>query len=96
MERVWRVNVMGIFHCLQHELRQMEAQRRGAIVNVSSLAGLTGVEGTPAYTAAKHAVVGLTRAAALQYGPLGIRVNVICPSGIKTEMYRIQGVDNDA
>jgi len=96
MERVWRVNVMGVFHCLQHELRHMELQRAGAIVNVSSLAGLTGVEGKPAYTAAKHAVVGLTRAAALQYGPAGVRVNAICPSGIKTEMYRIQGLDDDA
>jgi len=88
--------VMGVFHCMQHELRQMERQRGGAIANVSSTAGLTGVEGKPAYTAAKHAVVGLTRAAALQYGPAGVRVNAICPSGIRTAMYRIQGLDDDA
>ncbi len=96
MERVWRINVMGVFHCMQHELRHMEARRAGAIVNVSSLAGLTGVLGKPAYTSAKHAVIGLTRAAALQYGPAGVRVNAVCPSGIKTEMYRIQGLDDDA
>ncbi len=96
MERVWRVNVMGAFHCMRHELEMMMGQGRGAIVNISSLAGLVGVLGKPAYTASKHALIGLTRAAAIQYGPSGIRVNAVCPSAIRTDMLEIQGLDEAA
>jgi len=95
MDRVFSINVMGVFNCMRRELRWMERQGRGAIVNIASLAGLVGVGGKPAYTAAKHAVVGLTRAAAIQFGPAGVRVNAVCPSAIRTEMLRIQGVDDE-
>ncbi|MBB4632682.1 NAD(P)-dependent dehydrogenase (short-subunit alcohol dehydrogenase family) [Sphingosinicella soli] len=96
MDRVWRVNVMGAFHCMRRALPVMEARRRGAVVNVASTAGLTGVRGKPAYTAAKHALVGLTRVAAIQYGPAGVRVNALCPSAIRTDMLAIQGIDEAA
>ncbi len=95
MERVIRINLMGVFHCLRRELRWMEQQQGGAIVNVASLAGLIGVAGKPAYTASKHALVGLTRAAAIQFGPAGVRVNAVCPSAIRTEMFRIQGISDE-
>jgi NAD(P)-dependent dehydrogenase (short-subunit alcohol dehydrogenase family) len=92
MRCVWEINVMGVFHCMQHELRLMRAQGRGAIVNISSVAGVTGAGGKPAYTAAKHAVIGLTKAAAVQFGPESIRVNAICPSVTRTRMYDVQDI----
>ena len=69
-ERVFRTNAGGVFRSMRAELRQMVAQERGgAIVNVGSIAGLTGLAGNPAYVASKHAVTGLTRNAAVDYAP---------------------------
>lgn len=87
-DRMIEVNLKGVLFGMQPQLRQMLAQRGGAIVNVASKAGIGGAPKLGAYAAAKHAVVGLTRTAALEYGRRGIRVNAVCPSYIHTEMVR--------
>ena len=85
-DRVVDVDLRGVFLCMKHEIDRMVAQGGGSIVNVASLAGLIGVANKPCYTASKHAVVGLTRAAALQYGRSGVRVNAVCPAAVDTPM----------
>jgi len=87
-ERVLAVNVTGVFLGIQHAMPALRARGGGAIVNTSSVAGLTGDPNVCAYVASKHAVVGLTRAAALSGGPDGIRVNAICPAMVETRMMR--------
>ena len=89
---VMAVNLDGVFHCLQAELRQMARQGSGSIVNAASMLGIMGYTNLAAYNAAKHAVVGLTRTAALEYAPLGIRVNAVCPAFIETPMVMDRGV----
>jgi meso-butanediol dehydrogenase/(S,S)-butanediol dehydrogenase/diacetyl reductase len=87
MERNLRVNVGGSFNtCQVFAQRVTGAGRSGAIVNISSAAGIQGVPNRLPYTAAKHAVIGLTRGAALELGTKGVRVNAIAPGTIRTPM----------
>jgi NAD(P)-dependent dehydrogenase (short-subunit alcohol dehydrogenase family) len=85
-ERVLSVNLTGVWLCLKHEARVMLPQGGGAIVNTASLAGLIGFPMNVAYSASKHAVIGITRTAALEYAQSGIRVNAVCPAFIQTPM----------
>lgn len=84
--RVLDVNVMGVLHGMQAQLGVMKRQGRGAIVNVASAAAIIGWAGHSAYVASKHAVVGLTKTAALEYAAKGIRINAVCPAFIYTDL----------
>jgi NAD(P)-dependent dehydrogenase (short-subunit alcohol dehydrogenase family) len=87
-DRVIGVNLRGVWSCMQHELRQMERQGSGAIVNNASVGALTGNPGIGSYIASKHGVVGLTRTAALEYVKRGIRINAVHPGLIDTQIAR--------
>ena len=86
-DRTMNVNVKGVWLSMKYEIAQMLKQGSGSIVNTSSGAGVVAVLTQPLYTASKHAVVGLTKAAALQYAKAGIRINVVAPAAIETDMF---------
>ncbi|MDS1140412.1 SDR family NAD(P)-dependent oxidoreductase [Pusillimonas sp. SM2304] len=92
----WRrtidINLFGIYYCLAAELKAFTAQGHGVAINMASVYGKRGVAGGSAYCASKHAVIGLTKSAALEYGKKGIRINALCPGFIETPLTR--GIDS--
>ena len=85
-DEVMGVNLKGVWLCMKYQIPAMIQSGGGAIVNVSSVAGLVGSQHSPAYAASKHGVVGLTKTAALQYAPNGVRVNCVCPAAVFSPM----------
>ena len=91
--QVININLSGVFYGMKAQIGQMLKNGGGAIVNIASILGAVGLANAPAYTAAKHGVVGLTQAAALEYGAQGVRVNAVGPGFIHTPM--ISGMESD-
>lgn len=85
-QNIFDVNVKGLWLCMKHQLKHMQQNGAGSIVNNASIAGLIGFPGLGLYSASKHAVLGLTKSAALENGALGIRVNAVSPALIETDM----------
>ncbi len=91
-QKVINVNLNGVFNCMRHELEQMAKQKEGVIINMSSILGKVGFSNSCHYVSAKHAVIGLTQTAALEYATEGIRVNAICPGFIDTPLLTKGGI----
>ncbi|MBC5784218.1 SDR family oxidoreductase [Ramlibacter sp. USB13] len=93
-ERVIGINLSGVFYCMKYQIPQMLKAGGGAIVNMASILGAVGFANAPAYVAAKHGVLGLTKTAAVEYGAQGVRINAVGPAFIHTPM--IAGLEQDA
>jgi NAD(P)-dependent dehydrogenase (short-subunit alcohol dehydrogenase family) len=93
-DQIMNVNVKGVWLCMKHEIPEMIRTGGGAIVNMSSGAGVIGFPQMPIYIASKHAVLGLTKSAALEYAKSGIRINAVAPGGVETDMLKRADEDN--
>lgn len=94
-DRIISTNLSGVFYSVRAELPYLIAAGGGAIVNMSSICGLVGQAGTAGYVAAKHAVVGLTKTVALEYGAQGIRCNAVCPTYVRTPLTMAELKDDE-
>lgn len=93
--KVISIDLTGVFNCMKHELTQMAKQKKGVIVNISSISGTVGYAKSAHYVAAKHGIIGLTQTAALEYATEGIRVNAICPGFIETPLLNKLDLNNN-
>jgi NAD(P)-dependent dehydrogenase (short-subunit alcohol dehydrogenase family) len=94
-DRVMNINLRGQWLCMKYQIPEMLKQDGGAIVNVASILGTVGFANAPAYVAAKHGLVGLTKSAALEYSAKGVRVNAVAPAFIETPMLERAGLTTD-
>jgi NAD(P)-dependent dehydrogenase (short-subunit alcohol dehydrogenase family) len=94
--KVIGVNLNGVFNGMKHELTQMIKQKKGVIVNMSSILGKVGFANSSHYVAAKHGIIGLTQTAALEYATEDIRINAICPGFIETPLLTNAGITKDS
>lgn len=94
--KVIGVNLNGIFYCMKQELKQMVKQKKGVIVNMSSILGKVGFPNSAHYVASKHGIIGLTQTAALEYSVEGIRINTICPGFIETPLLTNAGITENS
>lgn len=94
--KVINVNLNGIFNCMNLELKQMSKQKKGVIINMSSILGKVGFATSSHYVAAKHGIIGLTQSAALEYATEGIRINSICPGFIETPLLSKAGISENS
>src|SRR5262249_19279044 len=93
-DRLFAINVGGVRNCMRAEIAHMLRAGVGSIVNIGSTLGLVAGRGSAAYVASKHAVVGLTKAAALDYAKEGIRINAVCPGPVQTAMMYVHLASN--